>query len=111
MSNTYNASASNKESGNELILENNTDHIDWKNEIAHELLDVEFEHLQRRFQHLLDQIPTQPEQTISNNQCSNESNVSKGYKAIESNIQNQELNKVFEVKDYVDKWFSNSIIT
>ena len=47
-SNTYNVSPSNKESGNELILENNTDHIDSKNEIAHELLDVDFEHLQRR---------------------------------------------------------------
>ena len=47
-SNTYNVSPSNKESGNELILENNTDHIDSKNEIVHELLDVDFEHLQRR---------------------------------------------------------------
>ena len=56
-SNTYNVSPSNKESGNELILENNTDHIDSKNEIVHELLDVEFEHLQRRYQHLLDQSP------------------------------------------------------
>ena len=44
-SNTYNVSPSNKESGNELILENNTDHIDSKNEIVHELLDVEFEQL------------------------------------------------------------------
>ena len=43
--NTYNVSPSNKESGNELILENNTDHIDSKNEIAHELLDVKFEQL------------------------------------------------------------------
>ena len=93
-SNTYNVSPSNKESGNELILENNTDHIDSKNEIVHELLDVEFEHLQRRYQHLLDQSPNQPEQTISNDQCSNGSNVTKGYKVIESNIQNQELNKV-----------------
>ena len=48
-SNTYNVSPSNKESGNELILENNTDHIDSKNEIVHELLDVKFEHLQRRY--------------------------------------------------------------
>ena len=93
-SNTYNVSPSNKESGNELILENNTDHIDSKNEIVHELLDVEFEHLQRRYQHLLDQSPNQPEQTISNDQCINGSNVTKGYKVIESNIQNQELNKV-----------------
>ena len=46
--NIYNLSPSNKESGNELILENNTDHIDSKNEIVHELLDVDFEHLQRR---------------------------------------------------------------
>ena len=44
-SNTYNVSPSNKESGNELILEDNTDHIDSKNEIVHELLDVEFEPL------------------------------------------------------------------
>ena len=93
-SNTYNVSPSNKESGNELVLENNTDHIDSKNEIVHELLDVEFEHLQRRYQHLLDQSPNQLEQTISNDQCSNGSNVTKEYKVIESNIQNQELNKV-----------------
>ena len=51
--NTYKASPSNKESGNEPILEDNTDHIDSKNEIVHELIDVEFEHLQRRYQHLL----------------------------------------------------------
>ena len=56
-SNTYKVSPSNKESGNEAILENNTDHIDTENEIVHELLDVEFEHLQRRYQHLLDQSP------------------------------------------------------
>ena len=93
-SNTYNVSPSNKESGNELILENNTDHIDSKNEIVHELLDVEFEHLQRRYQHLLDQSPNQPEQTISNDQCSNGSNVTKGYKVVGSNVQNQELNQV-----------------
>ena len=48
-SNTYNVSLSNKESGNELILENNTDHIDSKNEIVDELLDVEFEYLQWRY--------------------------------------------------------------
>ena len=47
-SNAYNISPSNRESCNELILENNTDHIDSKNEIVHELLDVDFEHLQRR---------------------------------------------------------------
>ena len=46
----------------------------------------EFEHLQRRYQHLLDQSPNQPEQTISNDQCSNGSNVTKGYKVIESNV-------------------------
>ena len=56
-SNTYKVSPSNKESGNEPILEDNTDHIDSQNEIVHELLDVEFEHLQRRYQHLLDQSP------------------------------------------------------
>ena len=93
-SNIYNVSPLNKEFGNELILENNTDHIDSKNEIVHELLDVKFEHLQRRYQHLLDQSPNQPEQTISNDQCINGSNVTKVYKVIESNIQNQELNKV-----------------
>ena len=83
ISNTYNLSPSNKESGNELILENNTDHIDSKNE-----------HLQRRYQHLLDQSPHQLEETISNDQCSNGSNVTKGCKVTESNVQNQELNKV-----------------
>ena len=45
MSNTYSVSPSNKESGNELILENHADHIDSKNEIVHELLDVEFDPL------------------------------------------------------------------
>ena len=54
-SNTYKLSPSNKESGNEPILEGNTDHIDSENEIVHELLDVKYEHLQRRYQHLLDQ--------------------------------------------------------
>ena len=92
--NIYNLSPSNKESGNELILENNTDHIDSKKEIVHELLDIEFEHLQQRYHNLLDQSPNQPKQTISNDQCSNESNVTKWYKVIESNIQSQELNKV-----------------
>ena len=93
-SNTYNVSLSNKKSGNELILDNNTDHIDSKNEIVHKLLDFEFEHLQRRYQYLIDQSPNQREQTISNVQCSNGPNVAKGYKFIESDIQNQELNKV-----------------
>ena len=45
-SNTYNVSPSNKESGNELVLENNTDHIHSKNERVNELLNVESEHLQ-----------------------------------------------------------------
>ena len=93
-SNIYNISPSNKESGNELILENNTDHIDSKNEIVDELLDVEFEYLQWRYQHLLYQLPNQQKQTISNDQCSNGSNVTKGFKFIQSNIQNQELSKV-----------------
>ena len=44
-SNTYQVSPSIKESGNEPMLENNTDHIDSENKIVHELLDVEFEHL------------------------------------------------------------------
>ena len=52
-SNIYKVSPSNKESGDEPILENNTDHIDSENEIVHELLDVKFEHLQRRYQHLI----------------------------------------------------------
>ena len=60
-SNTCKVSPSNKESGNELILENNTDHIDLENEIVHELLDFEFEHFQRRYKHLFDQSPNQPE--------------------------------------------------
>ena len=84
----------NKESGNEPILENNTDHIDLKNEIVHKLLDVELQHLQRRYQHLLDQSSNQSEETISNDQCSNGSNVTKGYKVVGSNVQNQELNQV-----------------
>ena len=93
-SNTYQLSPSNKESGNEPILEDNTDHIDSENEIVHELLVVEFEHLQRRYQHLLDQSTNQSEQTISNDQCSNETDVTKGYKIIEPNIKNPQLNKV-----------------
>ena len=93
-SSTYTVSLSNKKSGNEPILENNTDHFDSENEIVHELLDVEFEHLQRRYQDLLDQSPNQPEQTISNDQCSNESDVTTGYKVIESNVQNLELDEV-----------------
>ena len=56
-----------------------------KNEIADEVLDVKFEPLQGRYQHLLYQSPNQPKQSISNDQCS---------KFIESNMQNQELNKV-----------------
>ena len=46
-----------------MILENNTDQIDSGNGIVHELLDVQDEHLQRRYQHLLDQSPNDPEQT------------------------------------------------
>ena len=93
-SNTYKVSPLNKESGNEPILENNTDHIDSESEIVHELLHVEFEQIQRSYQHLLDQSPNKPEQTISNEQCSNESDVTKGYKNIESNVQNPELNEI-----------------
>ena len=87
-------SPSNNESGNEPILENNSDHIDSEKEIVHELLDVKFEHLQRRYQHLLDQPPDQSKYTISNDQCSNETDGTKGYKVIESNAKNPELNKV-----------------
>ena len=68
------------------------DHIDWKNEIVHELLDVEFEHLQQHYQHY--SIVAQSTKADSNNQCSNEFDVTKSYKAIESNVQNPELNKV-----------------
>ena len=50
-SNTFKIFLSNKESGNEPILANNTDNINSENQIVHELLDVEFEHLQRRYQH------------------------------------------------------------
>ena len=46
---TYNVFPLNKESSNEPILENNTDHTDSKNEIVYELQDVEVEHLQRRY--------------------------------------------------------------
>ena len=42
---------------NKPNLENNTDHIDSVYEIVHELLDVESEHLQRRYQYLLEQSP------------------------------------------------------
>ena len=65
-----------------------------KNEIVDEVLDVKFEPLQGRYQHLLYQSPNQPKQSISNDQCSNGSNLTKGFKFIESNMQNQELNKV-----------------
>ena len=41
-SNTFKVSPLNKESSNEPILEKNTDHIDLKNEIVIQLLDVEF---------------------------------------------------------------------
>ena len=69
-SDTYNASPLSKESSNEPIFGNYTDHIDSENEIVQKLLDMEVEHLQQRYQHLLDQSPNQPEQIISNNQCS-----------------------------------------
>ena len=39
------------------IFENNADQIDSENEIVHELLDMEFGHLQQRYQHLIDQSP------------------------------------------------------
>ena len=61
-SNTYKVSPLNKESGNEPILEDNTDHINLENEIVHELLAVEFEHLQQSYQHSLDQSPSQMSQ-------------------------------------------------
>ena len=97
-SNTYKVFPSNKESGNKPILEDKTDQIDSENEIVHELLDVEFEQLQPCYQHLLDQSPNQLERTISNDQCSNETAVTKGYKVTETNAKNvrelTELNKV-----------------
>ena len=40
-SDTYKVSPSNKESGNELNLESNIDHIDSENKIVHECLHVE----------------------------------------------------------------------
>ena len=40
-----------------------------------------------------DQSTNQPGQIISNDQCSNRSNVTKGYNVIESNPQSPELNK------------------
>ena len=93
MSNTHNVSPSNKESGNELILEYNTNPIDSKNEMSPWTTRYRIWTLTATHQHLLDQSPNQTEQTISNDQCSNGSNVPKGYKVIESKIQNQELNK------------------
>ena len=54
---------------------------------------MEDEHLQRCYQHLLDQSPNQPEQTISNNQCNNEYDVTKRNEVIESYVLNPELNK------------------
>ena len=87
-SDIYKLSPSNKEFSNEPILEYNTDHIDSGNEIFHELVNLDSEHLQQRYQHLLDQPPNQTEQTISYNQCSNsnESGITKWYKGIESNV-------------------------
>ena len=85
-SDTDNVSPSKKESSNEPILENSTDHIGSENEIAHEHLDVKVKQLQQCHQHLLDQSPNQLEQTISNNQCSNESDVAKRNEVIESNV-------------------------
>ena len=55
---------------------------------------MEFEHLQLRYSHVLDKSRNQPEQTISNNQCSNDSDVTKRYRVIGSNVQNPELNKL-----------------
>ena len=46
-SNTYKVSLSNKESGNEPILEDKADHIDSENEIVRK-----FEHLQQLYKHL-----------------------------------------------------------
>ena len=94
MSNTHNVSPSIKESGNELSLENSSNHIDSKNEMSLWTARCRIWTLTATYQHLLDQSPNQTEQTLSNDQCSNASNVTKGYKVIESNIQNQELNKV-----------------
>ena len=90
-SDTYNVSPSNKESSNEPILENSTDHIDSANDIVYEMLNVEFEHLQRRYQHLISrQINQSRPLAITNAAVSFD--VTKGYKVIESNVQNSELN-------------------
>ena len=99
-SNTYKVSPSNEESGNEPILKSNTDS---ENEIIHELPDVEFEQLQRRYQHLLDHSPNQPEQTTSNDQCSNESDLTKGYKVIELNKVSPPLYKVSSCEEQLSE--------
>ena len=89
---TYNVFPSNNESIDQPVLENNTDHIDSKNQIVHELLDVEVKHLQWYYQHLLDQSPNHTGQTISNNQCNNESDVTERNEVIEFNVLNSKLN-------------------
>ena len=57
--------------------------------------------MQRSYQHLLDQSPNHSEHTISNDQCSNETDVTKGYKSIESNTKNPEINNVIPLLNKV----------
>ena len=90
-SDTYNVSPSNKESSNEPILENSTDHIDSANDIVYEMLNVEFEHLQRRYQHLISRQINQS-RPLAITDAAVSLDVTKGYKVIESNVQNPELN-------------------
>ena len=87
----YNVSPSNKESSNEPILENSTDHIDSANDIVCEILNVEFEHLQRRYQHLISRQINQS-RPLAITDAAVSLDVTKGYKVIESNVQNPELN-------------------
>ena len=87
----YNVSPSNKESSNEPILENSADHIDSSNDIVYEILNVEFEHLQRRYQHLISRQINQS-RPLAITDAAVSLDVTKGYKVIESNVQNPELN-------------------
>ena len=50
-----------------MILEDNNNHTDSKNEKVHELIDVEFEHLLRRYQHLFYLPPNQSRQLAMTN--------------------------------------------
>ena len=92
-SNTHNEFPSNKESGNELILENNTNLLIQKISGVHEMLDVEFEHLQRRSSTYLISRPINQSKQLAMTNAAMSLMLPKG-KVIQSNIQNQKLNKV-----------------